>query len=55
VAAEYRARHETTFPDSLIAAPAKVHGLTFATRNTADFEGIGIDLVNPWEFGEAIS
>ncbi len=35
--------------DALIAATAHVHGLTLATRNMADFEDTGIDLVNPWE------
>jgi predicted nucleic acid-binding protein len=35
--------------DSLIAATAKVHHLTLATRNTADFQACGIDLVNPWQ------
>lgn len=37
--------------DALIAATAKLHKLTIATRNTQDFEGLGIDLINPWEFG----
>jgi predicted nucleic acid-binding protein len=37
--------------DALIAATAKHHRLTIATRNTKDFEGFGIDLINPWEFG----
>lgn len=50
-AAEYRAAHNTPFEDSLIAATAKVHGLTLATRNTADFDATGISLVNPWEHG----
>ena len=36
--------------DSLIAATARVHGLTVATRNTADFESCGVAVVNPWEF-----
>lgn len=36
--------------DSLIAATARVHGLTIATRNVADFEGCGVPLVNPWHF-----
>ena len=36
--------------DSLIAATARVHGLTVATRNTADFEPCGVAVVNPWEF-----
>lgn len=36
--------------DALIAATAKYHKLTIATRNIKDFEGLGIDLINPWEF-----
>ena len=35
--------------DALIAATAKVHGLTVVTRNVADFESMGIKLLNPWE------
>ena len=34
--------------DAQIAAIAKAHGASLATRNTADFEGCGIRLVNPW-------
>ncbi len=34
--------------DSLIAATARVHRLTVVTRNTSDFEGCGVVLVNPW-------
>ncbi len=34
--------------DALIAATALVHGLTVVTRNTADFEPMGVKLVNPW-------
>ena len=48
-AAEYRAIHSLCPNDSLIAATAKVHSLTLATRNIADFQGTGISLVNPWE------
>lgn len=48
-AAEFRASLGTALADSLIAATAKVHNLTLATRNTADFQHCGIDLVNPWE------
>ena len=48
LAADFRAAHGTPVEDSLIAATAKVHGLTVATRNTADFETCGIELVNPW-------
>ena len=34
--------------DCQIAAIAHVHGAPVATRNTPDFEGCGIDLINPW-------
>lgn len=51
LAADFRAAHGTPFEDSLIAATAKVHGLTLATRNIADFQATGISLVNPWERG----
>jgi toxin FitB len=36
-------------PDAQIAAIARVHDATLATRNTNDFEGCGVQLVNPWE------
>jgi toxin FitB len=35
--------------DALIAATALVHSLTVATRNVADFDGMGVDVLNPWE------
>ena len=35
--------------DALIAATAQVHGLTVATRNTRDFETLGVATVNPFE------
>lgn len=35
--------------DSLLAATAKVHGLTLATRNTKDVERTGVKCVNPFE------
>lgn len=47
-AAEFRANLGTALADSLIAATAKVHNLTLATRNIADFQSCGIKLVNPW-------
>ena len=34
--------------DSLIAATAIIHGLTIATRNTSDFQGLPLALFNPW-------
>ena len=38
----------TSVLDAQIAAIAKANGATLATRNTTDFEGCGIRLVNPW-------
>lgn len=35
--------------DGLIAATAKQHGLAVMTRNTSDFGGTGVELLNPWE------
>lgn len=34
--------------DAFIAATALVHGMTVVTRNIADFEPLGVSLVNPW-------
>ena len=35
--------------DALIAATAFVHGLTVVARNVADFERMGVGVLNPWE------
>ena len=34
--------------DAVIAATALAHGVPLATRYTADFAGIGLDMINPW-------
>nr|WP_274630591.1 type II toxin-antitoxin system VapC family toxin [Mesorhizobium shangrilense] len=34
--------------DAYIAATALAHDLTVVTRNTRDFEGTGVKLLNPW-------
>jgi len=49
LAADFRSNHGTPYNAALIAATAAVHGLTLATRNTADFQATGIQLVNPWQ------
>lgn len=38
------------FADCAIAAIAKTHGFIVATRNVHDFQGTGVDLINPWTF-----
>ena len=37
--------------DALIAATALVHDLTVVTRNVADFEPMGVRMINPWVGG----
>ena len=37
--------------DAMIAAICLSHGATLATRNTKDFEGLDLKLVNPFEDG----
>jgi toxin FitB len=41
-------RSNTLYEDAMIAAIAKTRGLTVATRNTADFKGFGVAVVNPF-------
>ena len=35
--------------DTLLAATAIVHNLTLVTRNTPDFAGLPVKLLNPWQ------
>ena len=35
--------------DALLAATALVHGLTVVTRNSRDFAGAGVALLDPWD------
>jgi predicted nucleic acid-binding protein len=35
--------------DALLAATALQRDLTLVTRNTRDFAGLAVRLVNPWE------
>ena len=36
--------------DAQIAAVARHHRTALATRNTVDFEGCGLSLIDPWQF-----
>ena len=49
VAQGARAGRHLPAVDSLIAATALAYDLTIVTRNTRDFEGIGVTIINPWE------
>ncbi|MDR1824702.1 MAG: type II toxin-antitoxin system VapC family toxin [Bifidobacteriaceae bacterium] len=42
-------RSGTLMMDGMIAACAKRHGLTVATRNTQDFAHFNVPLLNPWQ------
>lgn len=35
--------------DALLAATARVHGMTFVTRNTADVASTGVAVLNPFD------
>ena len=49
IAAERRAAGQPISQfDCQIAAIARARDAALATRNTADFEGCGVELINPW-------
>jgi toxin FitB len=44
-----RIGHPLSMADGLIAATALHESMALVTRNTKDFEGLGVELINPWE------
>lgn len=44
-------KSDTLYEDALIAATARVHGLTIVTRNVADFKALGVEVFNPFMLG----
>jgi predicted nucleic acid-binding protein len=49
VAQRERAGRPISAQDAIIGATCLAHRVALATRNTKDFEGIGLDLVDPWQ------
>lgn len=43
-----RGKSDTLLVDAMIAATARVHGLTVATRDTADFAAFSVPVFNPF-------
>ena len=43
------AKRSVSTIDALLAATAKVHGMTVATRNVADIADLGATVINPFE------
>lgn len=41
-------KSDTLYEDAMIAATSKVHGLTIASRNVADFQALGFEAFNPF-------
>lgn len=42
-------RSDSLAEDAMIAATARVHGLTVATRNESDFDHLGVSVFNPFK------
>ena len=39
-------KSDTLYEDAMIAATARVHGLTVVTRNLVDFKALGVEVLN---------
>src|SRR5215475_2029730 len=43
-------KSDSLYEDAMIAATARVHDLTIATRNERDFDSFGVRVFNPFQF-----
>jgi toxin FitB len=48
-AARRTAGRPAAMADLMIASIARAHGASLVTRNTGDFDGCGLTLINPWD------
>jgi toxin FitB len=53
VTARERAGQPISISDAQIAAICRASDATLATRNTSDFTGTGVNLINPWKAAES--
>jgi len=49
MARQYKLGRQPDAMDAFIAATAMREDFTLVTRNVADFEGLGVAILNPWE------
>ena len=49
ILATYRVPEHAPLDDALIAAIAQVADMTIVTRNTAHFDPLGVECLNPWD------
>ena len=47
--AHLQSKRTLPFRDGMIAATALENNSTLVTRNVTDFEGLGLEVVNPWD------
>jgi hypothetical protein len=50
MSASLRQGRPMSAPDGMIASIARINGGSLATRNAADFETTGLNLICPWDF-----
>lgn len=48
-AAAFNVPNPKPMHDAFIGATAAEHGLSLVTRNVRDFQGMGVQIINPWD------